>query len=769
MGRQQIFNLFIGNLSEKIHWKGLWHAFGIYGVVLDAFIARKRDSRGRRFGFVRYRNRYEAERAIERINNSVLIGSIISVSMARFNLRQSFWRKVRTGKMDRERKESKTTTKMEGKDRMENRDNARCETVSGESKEEDRKGEFNWKDSDVCKRIKGTVHTEDLWKYKRCLVGTMSNVCSVRSIMLRMQEWGLAEIDIKRLDGKSYLLSFDNDELYTMLEDVNWSYLKEIFLEVHPWTEKARYDARATWLELFGLPLHCWNHETIKRLAELWGSFEALGENANKVIDCESISVLITTSHVRRIEENVEIEVGDDIYVVRVREIGFKDDSSGKTGTTMKEERRTECKVKVDSCESSSSSSESQHDKAAEPESESHRGKEEDELNAVVLGNLNNHDNSCDIVELNSRLEESEMKGINAKNNKINQHILSREEDITASIQRFDGVESKVFVADNWQKVESVKSKVTKRIVEEKRELSPVGVSQRAWDDLCDMGLGLQMKSTGKNKDKGISSRATAVENKENVGLILGTDNSICFEQSRDSLALPFLSEKSRVLDEIKCISFGFEKSDKSLEGGYDSNPGNKESPLLVDEVRKIWYDYEFDYDLVKEEGCSGGHFLVWDINKFKADFKELKSKEGLRLDHPWAAGSSNEFMGMCNLAHLPMIGEMRKSLLRKGLVSRFFFFITKAIALVRAKASKEDSFEHIEFWWERSLIFFIVEDKYCVEGSSQWKDSARSYLVAWVLGGAMGCGGFLRTNEVQCSGLDFVELLVLKMVADCL
>ncbi|KAK9011625.1 hypothetical protein V6N11_044471 [Hibiscus sabdariffa] len=359
--------------------------------------------------------------------------------------------------MDRERKESKTTTKMEGKDRMENRDNARCETVSGESKEEDRKGEFNWKDSDVCKRIKGT---------------------------------------------------------------------------------------------------------------------------------------------------------------------------------TMKEERRTECKVKVDSCESSSSSSESQHDKAAEPESESHRGKEEDELNAVVLGNLNNHDNSCDIVELNSRLEESEMKGINAKNNKINQHILSREEDITASIQRFDGVESKVFVADNWQKVESVKSKVTKRIVEEKRELSPVGVSQRAWDDLCDMGLGLQMKSTGKNKDKGISSRATAVENKENVGLILG---------------------------------------------------------------------------------------------------------------------------------------EMRKSLLRKGLVSRFFFFITKAIALVRAKASKEDSFEHIEFWWERSLIFFIVEDKYCVEGSSQWKDSARSYLVAWVLGGAMGCGGFLRTNEVQCSGLDFVELLVLKMVADCL
>ncbi|KAK8570708.1 hypothetical protein V6N13_103112 [Hibiscus sabdariffa] len=41
-------------------------------------------------------------------------------------------------------------------------------------------------------------------------------------------------------------------------------------------------------------------------------------------MDCEIVSVLITTNHEKRIEEAVEIEV----HVVRVSEVGFKDDSA---------------------------------------------------------------------------------------------------------------------------------------------------------------------------------------------------------------------------------------------------------------------------------------------------------------------------------------------------------------------------------------------------------------------------------------------------------
>ncbi|KAK8633088.1 hypothetical protein V6N13_013942 [Hibiscus sabdariffa] len=64
---------------------------------------------------------------------------------------------------------------------------------------------------------------------------------------------------------------------------------------------------RATWLELSGIPIHCWNDTTLKRLADLWGNFEAVGENAAHTKDCEKVIILITTEISNRIEEVVEI------------------------------------------------------------------------------------------------------------------------------------------------------------------------------------------------------------------------------------------------------------------------------------------------------------------------------------------------------------------------------------------------------------------------------------------------------------------------------
>ncbi|KAK8609071.1 hypothetical protein V6N13_025378 [Hibiscus sabdariffa] len=68
-----------------------------------------------------------------------------------------------------------------------------------------------------------------------------------------------------------FVLRIEDEELYLMLEDVHWSYLNEIFQEVVPWSEKISYSERATWLEIRGLPLHCWNCVTLKKIAGLWG------------------------------------------------------------------------------------------------------------------------------------------------------------------------------------------------------------------------------------------------------------------------------------------------------------------------------------------------------------------------------------------------------------------------------------------------------------------------------------------------------------------
>ncbi|KAK8625316.1 hypothetical protein V6N13_090190 [Hibiscus sabdariffa] len=154
------------------------------------------------------------------------------------------------------------------------------------------------------RRVSGHVEEEDLWKMKRCLVGESSTVTSVCNIQDRLIKWGLGDIKVQRMGGKLYLLSFEDDELFLMLEDLNWSYLKEIFSKVEPWSEDIMGVARAVWIELSGIPLHCWNHITIKRIAELWGTFEAFGENIDHTLDCEKVTVLISTSHKKTIDES---------------------------------------------------------------------------------------------------------------------------------------------------------------------------------------------------------------------------------------------------------------------------------------------------------------------------------------------------------------------------------------------------------------------------------------------------------------------------------
>ncbi|KAK8701445.1 hypothetical protein V6N13_019832 [Hibiscus sabdariffa] len=60
------------------------------------------------------------------------------------------------------------------------------------------------------------------------------------------------------------------------------------------------------------------------KIGRTLGSFEALGENANHVLDYKTISILVTTTN-EKISGVVEIEARNMSYVVRVEEIRFTD------------------------------------------------------------------------------------------------------------------------------------------------------------------------------------------------------------------------------------------------------------------------------------------------------------------------------------------------------------------------------------------------------------------------------------------------------------
>ncbi|KAL4352461.1 hypothetical protein GQ457_06G018140 [Hibiscus cannabinus] len=79
---QSVWTLFVHNITDRLHWKGVWQVFDRHGVVVDVFIPHRRSRAGRRFGFVRMASKEDADRVIERLNGFWLYGARVSVSLA---------------------------------------------------------------------------------------------------------------------------------------------------------------------------------------------------------------------------------------------------------------------------------------------------------------------------------------------------------------------------------------------------------------------------------------------------------------------------------------------------------------------------------------------------------------------------------------------------------------------------------------------------------------------------------------------------------------
>ncbi|KAL4335795.1 hypothetical protein GQ457_07G001550 [Hibiscus cannabinus] len=318
----RVITLYVSNLPSKLHWSGLRHIFGFHGDVVDSFIASKLNKSGERFGFVRFSNSTDAFRAIERLDGFSLFGFRIAVSLARFNVRCSFWRKV--GKdSDKSGEKSGSQNRIPGAEKCfsEPKDEhvpsaslKKKTLVAGECSGQNRKG---------LKCIQGHVDEESLSILNRCLIGKMATVCSTAAVLDRLHRWGLGEISIRYMGGRYYILEIKDDELFQMLKDLSWSYLLEVFIEIMPWSVSFHLPERVTWVEVSGLPLHCWNQITFKSIAEAWGSLVSLGENALQGQSCEKFSLLITTDQWNTIDEMVEFSAAQEIFHVRVTELNL--------------------------------------------------------------------------------------------------------------------------------------------------------------------------------------------------------------------------------------------------------------------------------------------------------------------------------------------------------------------------------------------------------------------------------------------------------------
>lgn len=100
------------------------------------------------------------------------------------------------------------------------------------------------------KLIKGYVDDEQLWKLQKCLVCESVSFCDTKIPVERMERIGLREITVRRIQERHFFVKVPNEELMDILKQNDWSYLKEFFVSIEPWSENEVLKERVVWIEI---------------------------------------------------------------------------------------------------------------------------------------------------------------------------------------------------------------------------------------------------------------------------------------------------------------------------------------------------------------------------------------------------------------------------------------------------------------------------------------------------------------------------------------
>ncbi|KAE8678433.1 hypothetical protein F3Y22_tig00111410pilonHSYRG00088 [Hibiscus syriacus] len=260
---------FIDNLSRRVHRSVLWERFSYFGKVIKVFIPfvnRRPKYKDYTFAFVHFASKEDLFNAKDRMNNVVVDGRKISVSIAKYHKR-GFLR---------------------GREQVPG-------VGSGVEREKESCGKRSISLVETRKReLLSKFH--DGRSYKESVVG--------RDIMESQQR--NSGCDVK--GGKKTL------DVHIPLEERTWlrSSLTGIFGEEKTAAVKDKWEALSFWFErlepvmeekgvplsfcavsLMGVPLNCWSVSFFSSLAERWGKLVKIQDQTAQRVDCRVAQLLI--------------------------------------------------------------------------------------------------------------------------------------------------------------------------------------------------------------------------------------------------------------------------------------------------------------------------------------------------------------------------------------------------------------------------------------------------------------------------------------------
>jgi len=310
--------VFVRNLPEELDRFGLRGIFEKIGKVHDSYIPRRGTQwKGRRFGFVRFRQLRDATACIQRLNGTWVRGHKIHISMARpRRINQSRW--MRKGTNSRQVWLPKRSNTSLGTNN--NAKQVWIPKMNDQRRDNSKKIRQRNEEEVRVPCLKGQpveYHKEWLQRTLVCTSEIPRDVATIHSaISMRLGP----SVKITALSSYKFLLTFltveDMRQTLSNLED-----MKQWFGEIKQWGSAETCESRRVWLSIVGIPPHGWRWDNFKMTAALWGVPLCMNRSAKLTESFEVMKVLIVTKIMHRIEGEVLLHLDYEGYRVFVKEI----------------------------------------------------------------------------------------------------------------------------------------------------------------------------------------------------------------------------------------------------------------------------------------------------------------------------------------------------------------------------------------------------------------------------------------------------------------
>ncbi|GJW13203.1 nucleotide-binding alpha-beta plait domain-containing protein [Tanacetum coccineum] len=224
-------SIFVTNFPDQFTAKELWNTCKQYGYVVDAFIPNRRSKAGKRFGFVRFINVFDAEHLRASMNNNS--NQFKNNEVKRNHTHDAVKRPVNSY-LHAVKRTQTTNLGMES--------------------------------NPVLVLDESCLNQQD---YTFCLLGKVKEFASLTNLKVVLVNEGFDNVKLRYMGGFWVMLEFSSDEVKKKFQSCvaigTW------FSQLQQASNDFTTDGRVTWVELEGIPLKMWSENTFKRIASKWG------------------------------------------------------------------------------------------------------------------------------------------------------------------------------------------------------------------------------------------------------------------------------------------------------------------------------------------------------------------------------------------------------------------------------------------------------------------------------------------------------------------